>query len=57
MNHATSGIASRSKLGIDGVKNIPGEGFHRAWPPLITMSEEARRKIGALFTTNNIGPA
>jgi hypothetical protein len=34
LDHATSEIASGSKLGIDATKKIPGEGFKRAWPPL-----------------------
>lgn len=49
LDHATSEIASGSKLGIDATKKIPGEGFKRPWPPLIKMSEEVRRKIDALF--------
>ncbi len=49
LDHATSEIASGSKLGIDATKKIPGEGFKRPWPPLIRMSEEVRRKIDTLF--------
>ena len=49
LDHATSEIASGSKLGIDATKKIPGEGFKRAWPPLIKMSDEVRRKIDRLF--------
>jgi 4-hydroxy-3-polyprenylbenzoate decarboxylase len=49
LDHATSEIAIGSKLGIDATKKIPGEGFKRAWPPLIRMSEEVRRKIDSLF--------
>ena len=30
-------IAIGSKLGIDATKKLPGEGFKRAWPPLIKM--------------------
>ena len=45
LDHATSEIASGSKLGIDATKKIPGEGFKRAWPPLIKMSDEVRRKL------------
>jgi 4-hydroxy-3-polyprenylbenzoate decarboxylase len=40
---------SGSKLGIDATKKIPGEGFKRAWPPLIKMSDEVRRKIDGLL--------
>jgi 3-polyprenyl-4-hydroxybenzoate decarboxylase len=35
LDHATSEIASGSKLGLDATKKIPGEGFKRPWPPLI----------------------
>ena len=49
LDHATSEIASGSKLGIDATKKIPGEGFKRAWPPLIKMDETARKKMDPLF--------
>jgi 4-hydroxy-3-polyprenylbenzoate decarboxylase len=49
LDHATSEIASGSKLGIDATRKIPGEGFKRAWPPLIKMDEAIRKKIDSLF--------
>ena len=49
LDHATSEIASGSKLGIDATKKLPGEGFKRPWPPLIRMDETVREKIDALF--------
>jgi 4-hydroxy-3-polyprenylbenzoate decarboxylase len=45
LDHATSEIASGSKLGIDATKKIPGEGFKRPWPPLIKMDEAVKAKI------------
>jgi 4-hydroxy-3-polyprenylbenzoate decarboxylase len=42
-------MASGSNLGIDATKKLPGEGFKRAWPPLIKMNDEVRRKIDGLF--------
>ena len=39
-----------SKLGIDAPKKIPGEGFKRAWPPLIKMDESVKAKIDSLFS-------
>ena len=42
-------VASGSDLGIDATKKIPGEGFKRAWPPLIKMDKATRKKIDALF--------
>ena len=52
LDHATSEIASGSKLGIDATKKIPGEGFKRPWPPLIKMNDDVRRKIDSIFGGN-----
>ncbi|HTD65526.1 MAG TPA: menaquinone biosynthesis decarboxylase [Candidatus Limnocylindria bacterium] len=49
LDHATSEIASGSKLGIDATKKIPGEGFKRPWPPLIKMDAAVRKKIDMLL--------
>ena len=49
LDHATSEIAIGSKLGIDATKKLPGEGFKRAWPPLITMDPAVKAKIEKLF--------
>jgi len=49
LDHATSEIACGSKMGFDATKKIPGEGFKRAWPPLIKMDENVRKKIDAVF--------
>jgi len=52
LDHATSEIASGSKLGIDATKKIAGEGFKREWPPLIKMDEAIKAKIDSLFGTD-----
>jgi len=49
LDHATSEIASGSKLGIDATKKIPGEGFKRPWPPLIKMDAAVKAKVERLF--------
>ena len=49
LDHATSEIASGSKLGLDATKKIPGEGFKRPWPPLIKMDAAVKQKIDQLF--------
>ena len=54
LDHATSEIASGSKLGMDATKKIPGEGFKRAWPPLIKMDEAVKAKVDALFGSKAI---
>ena len=50
LDHATSEIASGSKMGFDATKKLPGEGFKRAWPPLIKMDETVKAKVEKLFT-------
>ena len=49
LDHATSEIASGSKLGIDATKKLPGEGFKRSWPPLIKMDAAVRARVERLF--------
>ena len=41
--------ASGSKMGFDATKKIPGEGFKRAWPPLIKMDAAVKAKIDSMF--------
>jgi 4-hydroxy-3-polyprenylbenzoate decarboxylase len=49
LDHATSEIASGSKLGLDATKKIPGEGFKRPWPPLIKMDEAVKAKVECIL--------
>ena len=49
LDHATSEIASGSKLGIDATKKTPGEGFKRPWPPLIKMDAAVKAKVEKIF--------
>ncbi|MGD1086187.1 MAG: UbiD family decarboxylase [Verrucomicrobiota bacterium] len=49
LDHATPELAIGSKMGIDATKKLPGEGFHRPWPPLIKMPDEIRRKVDRLL--------
>ncbi len=49
LDHATSEIASGSKLGLDATKKMAGEGFKRAWPPLIKMDAAVKAKMETLF--------
>jgi 4-hydroxy-3-polyprenylbenzoate decarboxylase len=41
---------SGSKMGFDATKKLPGEGFKRAWPPLIRMDEAVKAKVGKFFS-------
>jgi 4-hydroxy-3-polyprenylbenzoate decarboxylase len=49
LDHATSEMAIGTKLGIDATKKLPGEGFKRAWPPLIKMDAVVKAKVEKLF--------
>ena len=49
LDHATSEMASGSKLGIDATKKLPGEGFNPPWPPLIQMDEHVKAKVEKLL--------
>jgi len=51
LDHATSEIAIGTKLGIDATKKLPGEGFKRAWPPLIKMDEAVKARVQKFFKT------
>ena len=33
----------------DATKKIPGEGFKRAWPPLIKMDAAVKAKVEAMW--------
>jgi 4-hydroxy-3-polyprenylbenzoate decarboxylase len=49
LDHATPEIATGSKLGIDATRKLPGEGFKRAWPPLIKMDPKIQERIATLL--------
>ena len=40
-----STMNSQLFCGLDATKKIPGEGFKRAWPPLIKMDESVKAKV------------
>jgi len=49
LDHATSEIASGSKMGIDATKKLSGEGFKRPWPPLIKIDAAVKAKVESLL--------
>ena len=36
---------------VDATKKLTGEGFKRAWPPLIKMDESVKAKVQKLFNS------
>jgi 4-hydroxy-3-polyprenylbenzoate decarboxylase len=49
LDHATSEVAVGTKLGIDATRKLPGEGFKRAWPPIIRMDPSVRARVDQLL--------
>jgi 4-hydroxy-3-polyprenylbenzoate decarboxylase len=49
LDHATTHIGIGTKLGIDATRKLAGEGFPRAWPPLIRMDPAVQARIDRLF--------
>src|SRR6266852_802942 len=46
LDHATTELASSSKMGLDATHKLPGEGHKRGWPPLIRMDAGIISKAG-----------
>lgn len=49
LDHAARGPAYGSKMGIDGTRKLPEEGFTREWPDMIRMDEAVKAKIDAMW--------
>ncbi|MFN0180772.1 MAG: menaquinone biosynthesis decarboxylase [Gemmatimonadales bacterium] len=49
LDHASRGFTYGSKMGIDGTRKWPEEGFTREWPPLIEMDAETKRRVDELW--------
>ncbi|MEI6715934.1 MAG: menaquinone biosynthesis decarboxylase [Verrucomicrobiota bacterium] len=48
LDHAPSIANIGSHMGFDATKKLPGEGYHRTWPDLVTMPKEVRDRVDAL---------
>jgi 4-hydroxy-3-polyprenylbenzoate decarboxylase len=51
LDHASRLPCFGSKMGIDGTRKWPGEGFTREWPDEIRMSEEIRNLVDKRWQT------
>jgi 4-hydroxy-3-polyprenylbenzoate decarboxylase len=49
LDHSARGNAYGSKMGIDGTRKLPEEGYTREWPEVITMEGGVRDKVDALW--------
>lgn len=48
LDHAPSAQNIGSHMGFDATRKLPGENYHRTWPELVKMSDEAQRLVDAL---------
>jgi 4-hydroxy-3-polyprenylbenzoate decarboxylase len=48
LDHAPSEQNIGSHMGLDATRKLPGENYHRQWPELLRMSDEARRLVDEL---------
>src|SRR5437660_4756927 len=48
LDHAPSQQNIGSHMGFDATRKLPGENYHRPWPELIKMTDEARASVNAL---------
>ncbi|HVE79121.1 MAG TPA: menaquinone biosynthesis decarboxylase [Gemmatimonadaceae bacterium] len=49
LDHSSRAFTYGSKMGLDGTRKLPEEGFSREWPPLIEMDEGTKRKVDAIW--------
>lgn len=54
LDHTCPQPAWGSKMGIDATRKWPSEGFAREWPEEITMSEEVRARVDAMWAVLGI---
>jgi 4-hydroxy-3-polyprenylbenzoate decarboxylase len=49
LDHSSRTFTYGSKIGLDGTKKFPEEGFTRNWPPLIEMDAATKAKVDAMW--------
>jgi 4-hydroxy-3-polyprenylbenzoate decarboxylase len=55
LDHSSRAFTYGSKVGIDATRKWPEEGFTRSWPRLITMDEETKRRVDAMWNQLGVG--
>ena len=48
LDHAPTAQNVGSHMGFDATHKLPGENYHRTWPELVKMTDEAQRLVDAL---------
>jgi 4-hydroxy-3-polyprenylbenzoate decarboxylase len=49
LDHSSRAFTYGSKMGLDGTRKLPEEGFTRDWPKLIEMDDATRRRVDELW--------
>lgn len=49
LDHSSRAFTYGSKIGFDGTKKWPEEGFTRNWPPVIEMDAATKAKVNAIW--------
>jgi 4-hydroxy-3-polyprenylbenzoate decarboxylase len=49
LDHASRAFTYGSKMGIDGTRKLPEEGFTRAWPKVIEMDAATKAAVDAMW--------
>ncbi|MBX3173449.1 MAG: menaquinone biosynthesis decarboxylase [Gemmatimonadaceae bacterium] len=57
LDHSSRAFTYGSKMGIDGTKKWPEEGFTRDWPKVIEMDAETKAKVDAMWPSLGLGNA
>jgi 4-hydroxy-3-polyprenylbenzoate decarboxylase len=55
LDHSSRTFTYGSKIGFDGTKKLPEEGFTRNWPPVIEMDAATRRQVDQLWPRLGLG--
>ena len=55
LDHASRAFTYGSKMGIDGTRKWPEEGFTREWPDRIEMDAETKARVDAMWSKLGIG--
>ncbi|HYJ80445.1 MAG TPA: menaquinone biosynthesis decarboxylase [Longimicrobiaceae bacterium] len=50
LDHAAQHPAFGSKMGIDGTRKWPEEGFTRPWPEMLVMADEVKERVDRLWS-------
>jgi 4-hydroxy-3-polyprenylbenzoate decarboxylase len=56
LDHSSRAFSYGSKMGIDGTKKWPEEGFTRDWPKVIEMDDATKQTVDAMWPRLGLGP-